>query len=71
MATDFYDSPEWLKLRYEALRMSRGHITNLQVLCKRCNLGKGNRDETDWRSPPEIERAQSRSFRNSFRNRYV
>lgn len=22
---------------------------NLQVLCKACNLGKGNGDETDWR----------------------
>lgn len=22
---------------------------NTQVLCKACNLGKGNRDETDWR----------------------
>lgn len=24
-------------------------ITNLQVLCKSCNLGKSNTDETDWR----------------------
>jgi hypothetical protein len=24
-------------------------IKNLQVLCKRCNLGKSNTDETDWR----------------------
>lgn len=24
-------------------------ISNLQVLCKECNLGKGNIDETDWR----------------------
>lgn len=23
---------------------------NLQVLCEDCNLGKGNRDDTDWRS---------------------
>jgi len=23
--------------------------TNLQVLCKPCNLGKSNRDSTDWR----------------------
>jgi len=23
--------------------------SNLQVLCKDCNLGKGNRDDTDWR----------------------
>jgi hypothetical protein len=23
--------------------------SNLQVLCEDCNLGKGNRDETDWR----------------------
>ena len=25
-------------------------LSNLQVLCKSCNFGKGNRDETDWRS---------------------
>lgn len=24
-------------------------ITNLQVLCEDCNLGKSNRDSTDWR----------------------
>lgn len=24
---------------------------NLQVLCSTCNLGKSNRDETDWRPP--------------------
>jgi 5-methylcytosine-specific restriction endonuclease McrA len=25
-------------------------LDNLQVLCEPCNLGKSNRDETDWRS---------------------
>lgn len=25
-------------------------VTNLQVLCEPCNIGKSNRDETDWRS---------------------
>lgn len=25
--------------------------TNLQVLCGACNMGKGNRHSTDWRSP--------------------
>jgi HNH endonuclease len=24
-------------------------LSNLQVLCRRCNLGKGNKSETDWR----------------------
>lgn len=24
-------------------------IRNLQILCEDCNLGKGNRDDTDWR----------------------
>lgn len=23
--------------------------SNLQVLCKSCNVGKGNKDDTDWR----------------------
>lgn len=79
---DFYDSPAWQRLRYEALRRANGccelcgmsksdgviiqvdHIkprskypeleldpNNLQVLCKPCNLGKSNRDATDWRKP--------------------
>lgn len=26
--------------------------TNLQVLCRNCNLGKGAWDSTDWRKPP-------------------
>ena len=25
--------------------------TNVQVMCGDCNLGKGNRDQIDWRSP--------------------
>jgi len=25
--------------------------SNLQVLCKPCNMGKSNRDDTDWRKP--------------------
>lgn len=76
----FYESREWLAIRYEALRKSAGHcaccgarasqdnplhvdhikprskfpqlalsLNNLQVLCKRCNLGKSNVDDTDWR----------------------
>lgn len=24
-------------------------IDNLQILCRACNLGKSNKDETDWR----------------------
>lgn len=26
---------------------------NMQVLCDDCNLGKGSRDETDWRAPKQ------------------
>lgn len=33
------------KSRFPALAMD---LTNLQVLCEDCNLGKGNRDTTDW-----------------------
>lgn len=25
--------------------------TNLQILCEDCNLGKSNKDQTDWRKP--------------------
>jgi hypothetical protein len=80
--TDFYDSEEWMRLRYQALKAHKGRceccgaqpgpgnplhvdhikprsryprlaldITNLQVLCKKCNLGKGASDDTDWRPP--------------------
>ncbi len=27
-------------------------LANLQVLCDMCNLGKGNKDVTDWRNKP-------------------
>lgn len=79
---EFYDSPAWHRLRYDALRRANGccelcgmskadgviiqvdHIkprskypeleldpSNLQVLCKPCNMGKSNKDSTDWRKP--------------------
>lgn len=32
--------------RYPELELD---LNNLQVLCDECNLGKGNRDTTDWR----------------------
>lgn len=32
--------------KYQKLELD---IKNLQVLCDDCNLGKGARDETDWR----------------------
>lgn len=28
-------------------------FSNLQVLCRPCNLGKSNTDETDWRAPED------------------
>jgi hypothetical protein len=80
MSDGFYESREWLDLRYRVLQRSGGscklcgcratpenpiqvdHIkprslhpelalveSNLQVLCKSCNLGKSNKDDTDWR----------------------
>jgi 5-methylcytosine-specific restriction endonuclease McrA len=83
---DFYESREWLDLRYRFLKTTRGwcqlcghkgspdnpvhvdHIkprskfpelalaeSNLQVLCRRCNLGKSNTDSTDWRNAPTRE----------------
>ena len=32
--------------KYPALALA---IDNLQVLCRECNIGKDNKDETDWR----------------------
>jgi 5-methylcytosine-specific restriction endonuclease McrA len=87
-AEAFYETPEWRKLRYEALvkygakcsccgttradgktihvdhikpRSRFPHLaltlSNLQVLCEDCNIGKGAWDHTDWRgssqNPPE------------------
>lgn len=77
---EFYRSPEWRALRYQALKAAGGccqccgaraslrkplhvdHIkprsrfpelahklSNLQVLCDDCNMGKGATDDTDWR----------------------
>lgn len=85
----FYDSREWLSLRYEALRLSDGRcsccgsrptadnpihvdhikprskypalslsLSNLQVLCKRCNLGKSDADDTDWRWVTAVDEAR-------------
>lgn len=34
-------------------------ISNLQVLCEDCNLGKSNRDDTDWRSTPTEQRERA------------
>jgi|TARA_B110000967_G_scaffold6367_1_gene6388 hypothetical protein len=74
---DFYHCPEFLRLRYLAIKRSAGHceacgskekihvdhikprslypkleleLSNLQVLCQKCNSGKGNTDETDFRT---------------------
>ena len=27
-------------------------VTNIQILCEDCNMGKSNKDETDWRPEP-------------------
>ena len=32
-------------------------LSNLQVLCEDCNMGKGNRDDTDWRTATDLDRA--------------
>lgn len=35
-------------------------LSNLQVLCRACNRGKSNKDETDWRAPKDDEWAAIR-----------
>lgn len=78
--SEFYTSPAWRKVRYEALQASDGkcqlcgrgkhdgiilhvdhvqprsrfpklalELSNLQVLCEDCNMGKSNRSSDDWR----------------------
>lgn len=42
--------------RYPQLALD---ITNLQILCKACNLGKRAWDETDWRRPSEPLQAEN------------
>jgi len=37
--------------KYPALALT---FDNLQILCEKCNMGKGNTDCIDWR-PPEID----------------
>lgn len=81
MSLEFYNSREWIQLRFRALAehfkryghrcrcCHRKHVelhvdhikprskfpelaleqSNLQVLCKECNLGKSNTDDTDFR----------------------
>lgn len=86
----FYDSDEWRRVRYEALRLHGGKcclcgvtahqgaelhvdhikprslfpeleldVNNLQVLCRDCNLGKSNLDDTDWRDKERLEREEA------------
>lgn len=38
--------------KYPCLALS---FSNLQVLCAACNMGKSNKDETDWRNIKEVE----------------
>lgn len=85
-SAEFYDSKEWMALRYQVLK-ERGakceccgatradgvviqvdHVrprslfpelalekSNMQVLCRPCNLGKSNRDDTDWRDGQTLQ----------------
>ena len=85
-AANFYASPAWKALRYQALvkygskcmccgstpesgavlhvdhikpRSKFPHlrldIANLQILCEPCNMGKSNKDETDFRPAPTLK----------------
>lgn len=82
----FYQSPEWQRLRYQALRVYKNfcqccgrkrseklslhvdhiiprsirpelalELSNLQILCEDCNMGKFNVDGTDWRDDDSYE----------------
>ncbi len=43
--------------KYPALAL---RVDNLQILCEDCNLGKGARDETDWRSATSLDQELDR-----------
>lgn len=43
-------------------------ISNLQVLCSECNLGKGNRDSTDWRGEASMAKPAKPVWQNSQTN---
>ncbi len=47
-------------------------LSNLQILCEDCNLGKSNRDRTDWRKPVKrkITEANDRAYLHAFRKDY-
>ena len=42
-------------------------LSNLQVLCRACNLGKSNTDQTDWRSSGNWGRQFTKPYREGFR----
>lgn len=46
--------------RFPALELA---LSNLQILCEDCNLGKGGWDDTDWRQP-ELTQEQSAHMRD-------
>jgi len=39
-------------------------LENLQVLCEDCNLGKSNKDDTDWRPKLVVDNSQGRIRNN-------
>jgi len=43
---------------------------NLQVLCKKCNKEKGYKDETDYRTPANLERLEFYRLRNKLIKQY-
>ena len=42
-------------------------LSNLEVLCRDCNLGKSNTDETDWRSSGNWGRQFTKPYQEGFR----
>jgi 5-methylcytosine-specific restriction endonuclease McrA len=85
----FLATPEWKRVRYEALRRNDGRceccgagrregvvlnvdhikprrkyphlaldVDNTQVLCSSCNVGKGNRDQTNWKAKNDSRAAE-------------
>lgn len=62
-----------IKIHVDHIKPIRFHwhlrlkISNLQILCEDCNMGKGSHDETDWHSDEQAPKKNNQGVTTSFR----